>query len=259
MPDLTSSPWAPSPERIELTGGEIHVWRAFLDRGEAMLRRLEATLSSDEKARATRFSFERDRNAFVVTRGVLRELLGRYTGRSAADVEFDYNLHGKPFLREISVDLPVEFNISHSHGVALLGFAVGRQLGIDVELVRPNRANDDVAERYFSPREVAELRALPLSLRVEGFFRCWTRKEAYIKARGEGLRIPLESFSVGLTPGQPERLESADSDSWCLCSVNPGPTFAAALVGEGSGWQVRAWNWDSPAADDRHGIQVDSI
>jgi 4'-phosphopantetheinyl transferase len=259
MPDFMSSPWAPSPERIELTGSEIHVWRAFLDRGEAVLRQFEATLSSDEKARATRFSYQADRNVYVATRGVLREVLGRYIHRSPAELEFDYSPRGKPFLRRGSLELPVDFNVSHSHGVALLGFAVGRQLGIDVELVRPNRANDDVAERYFSPREVAELRALPLSLRVEGFFRCWTRKEAYIKARGEGLRIPLESFSVGLTPGQPERLESADSDRWSLCSVNPGPTFAAALVGEGSGWQVRAWNWNSPAVDDRHGIQADSI
>jgi 4'-phosphopantetheinyl transferase len=137
--------------------------------------------------------------------------------------------------------------VSHSHGVALLGFAIRRRLGIDVELVRPDIANKETAERYFSPQETVELRALQPSLRAEAFFLCWTRKEAYIKARGEGLLIPLKSFSVGLIPGQPERLESADSHRWTLRSLKPDPAYAGALVGEGTGWRMRCWDW-SPRA-----------
>lgn len=244
MSDIASSSWDASSERIELAQDEIHVWRAYLDCEESVLRQFECTLSTDERSRAARFSFERERNTFVATRGVLRELLGRYLNFSPADLAFEYNSRGKPFLRAKQLALPVEFNVSHSHGVALLAFAVGRHLGIDVELVRPDLANDGIADRFFSPREVMELRALPLSQRAEGFFLCWTRKEAYLKARGEGFLIPLESFYVALTPGQPERLESADSHRWSLRSLKPDPAYVGALVAEGSGWRMRCWDWN---------------
>jgi 4'-phosphopantetheinyl transferase len=259
MPDFNPSTWAPSPERLELTDNEIHVWRAYLDCEETVLHQFEATLSSDEQARATRFSFRRDRNVFIVTRGILRELLGRYVTCSPVDVEFEYNPRGKPCLRAKSVALPVEFNVSHSRGVALLAFSVGRQVGIDLEFMQPDQATDEVAERYFSPREIVELHTLPLSLRAEGFFLCWTRKEAYIKARGEGLVIPFESFSVGLTPGQTEWLESVDSCRWSLHTLQPDPAFAGALVGEGTGWRVRCWDWNAQAAADLHKSESDSI
>jgi 4'-phosphopantetheinyl transferase len=209
-----------------------------------VLRQFEATLSADERARASRFSFQRDRDAFVATRGILRELLGRYTSQLPADLEFDYNPRDKPLLRRKPLELAVEFNISDSHGMALLAFAVGHQLGIDVELVRPEMPHDGIAERFFSPQEIVELHALPRSQRAEGFFLCWTRKEAYIKARGEGPLIPLESFSVALTPGQPERLESADSHRWSLRSLKPDPAYVGALVAEGTGWRMRCWDWN---------------
>ncbi len=235
--------WAPNTEQFELGDGEAHVWRAHLNCDEAVLHRLEATLTSDEKARASCFHFPRDRNSFVAARGVLRELLGRYLGRAPANLEFDYGPQGKPSLRAEFHERLVQFNVSHSHSLALFAFAVGRNLGVDVELIRPEFAADEIAERYFSPREVMELRGLPPSLRVEAFFLCWTRKEAYIKARGEGLHIPLASFHVSLTPGQPERLESADSLHWSLHSLRPDPRYVGALVGEGRGWRFRQWDW----------------
>jgi phosphopantetheinyl transferase len=154
MPENTSSSWTPNPGQTELALGEIHVWRAYLDCGEAVLRQFEATLSTDERARAARFYFPRDRNTFIATRGVLRELLGRYIKHPPADLEFDYSPRGKPFLRGQSLELPVEFNVSHSHGIALLAFAVGRRLGIDVELVRPDMANDGIADRFFPPKRL---------------------------------------------------------------------------------------------------------
>jgi len=238
-----SNPWALNPERLELGEGEIHVWRAYLDCEETLLAQFEATLAADEKARANRFFFQPDRYGYIATRGVLRELLGRYVNCSPANLEFAYSPLGKPSLRREGLERSVQFNVSHSHGLALLAFAAGRHLGIDVELVRPDFAGVEIAERYFSPQEVMELRALPPSLRAEGFFLCWTRKEAYVKARGEGLHIPLDSFHVSLTPGQPERLESTDSIRWTLCSLHPDPQYAAALVGEGRSWRVRRWDW----------------
>jgi 4'-phosphopantetheinyl transferase len=239
--------FAAGPERLELEGNEIHVWRAHLDCDETVLAQLEGTLASDEKARADRFVFQRDRNAFVATRGILRELLGRYVNRAAAHLEFDYGAQGKPALRSESSQKSVQFNVSHSHGVALLAFALGRQVGVDVELVRPDFAGEKIAERFFSPQEVTELRSLPPLLQDEGFFLCWTRKEAYIKARGEGLQIPLQSFHVSLTPGKPANLQAADSSRWSLRSLRPDPRYVAALVGEGRDWHLRGWEW-RPAA-----------
>jgi 4'-phosphopantetheinyl transferase len=241
MSDLTS--WGLNPKRLELEEGEIHVWRACLDCEDAVLRQFEATLAPDEKARAGRFFFERDRNCFIAARGVLRELLARYLNRAPAGLDFDYGPQGKPTLRTELPRSSVQFNVSHSHGLALLAFAVGRRLGVDVELVRPNFGGEDLADRYFSPQEIMELQRLPAPLQDEGFFLCWTRKEAYVKARGEGLHIPLKSFHVSLTPGEPERLQTADSSHWSLRSLRPNPGYVGALVGEGTGWQLRCWDW----------------
>jgi 4'-phosphopantetheinyl transferase len=239
--------WEPAPQHLALEADEIHVWRARLDCSETVLGQLEATLASDEKARADRFVFPRDRNAFIAARGILRELLGRYVHRPAAHLEFDYGAQGKPALRTESSQESVQFNVSHSHGVALLAFTLGRHLGVDVELVRPDFAGEKIAERFFSPQEVAELRTLPPTLQDEGFFLCWTRKEAYIKARGEGLQIPLQSFHVSLTPGKPELLQAADGSRWSLRSLRPDPRYVGAVVAEGQGWQLRCWEW-RPAA-----------
>ena len=235
--------WGPKLGKLELEAAEIHVWRAYLDRTETLLQQFEATLSTDEKARADRFVFRRDRNHFVGTRGILRELLGRYLSRSPEDLQFDYGVLGKPSLRREIFKQSIQFNVSHSHGLALLAFTVGRNLGVDVEFVRSGFASEEIADRYFSPSEVAELRVLSPSLREEGFFLCWTRKEAYIKARGEGLQIPLDSFHVSLTPRKPERLQSPDSSRWNLRSLSPDPRYVGALVAEGNDWQLSCWDW----------------
>jgi 4'-phosphopantetheinyl transferase len=247
MSDFNS--WEASPERLELEADEIHVWRASLDCDETMIRRLEATLASDEKVRADRFVFQRDRNAFIAARGILRELLGRYVSRAAAHLEFDYGAQGKPILRTESSQKSIQFNVSHSHGMALFGFALERHLGVDVELIRPDFAGERIAERFFSPQEVTELRSLPPTLQDEAFFLCWTRKEAYIKARGEGLQVPLKSFHVSLTPGKPELLQAADSSRWSLRSLRPDPRYVGAVVGEGKSWQLRGWKWSPPAVE----------
>jgi 4'-phosphopantetheinyl transferase len=241
MPEVNS--WIPSPVELDIADGDIHLWRAYLDCEETQLRRFEATLASDEKDRAHRFFFQRDRDNFVATRGILRELLGRYVSRPPREIEFGYAPYGKPALMAKGFGRPIQFNLSHSHGLALFAFAVGRNLGVDVELVRADFGGDDIAERYFAPQEVEELRKLPASLQAEAFFLCWTRKEAYVKARGEGLQIALNSFHVSLTPGQPELLHSVDSLRWSLRSLRPDQRYVGALVGEGGDWRPRFWDW----------------
>jgi 4'-phosphopantetheinyl transferase len=236
--------WLKSPAKLELAENEIHVWRAHLDCGGTVLRKFEATLSSDEKDRANRFHFERDRNSFTAARGILRDLLGRYIAQDPGKIEFEYSPLGKPTLRAAPLDGPIRFNVSHSHGMALFAFASGRNVGVDIEQLRPDFGGDEIAQRYFAPQEVEELRALPVTLRPEGFFLCWTRKEAYVKARGEGLHIPLDSFHVSLTPGQPERLHTADALLWTLRSLRPDSNYVGALVGEGRGWHLKSWDWN---------------
>lgn len=229
--------------RFVLPRREVHVWKISLDRCEADIHRLRATLSSDEALRADRFHFQRDRDSFIATRGTLRQLLGRYLERPPRDIVFAYGPHGKPSIRRDSSNLSAEFNVSHSHGLALMAFSLGRHLGVDVESIRPDVATQEIAERFFSPCEVAELLSLPSAMRAEAFFLCWTRKEAYVKAVGDGLQIPLSSFHVSLTPSAPERLESADSSRWTLRSLRPGPGFVGAVVAEGKDWELHCWEW----------------
>ena len=238
-----STSGTPPSRNLVLPENEIHVWRAPLACEEKTLRKLEVTLSSDELARANRFFAVRDRSNFIAARGILRELLGKYQNQAPAKLKFNYSSKGKPSLQPEEDHASMHFNISHSHGLALLAFAANRNVGVDVEWVRPSVEVEEIAERYFSPREVAELKTLEPSSRTEGFFQCWTRKESYIKARGEGLHIPLESFSVSLTPDRPAVLDSADSSRWKLYSIALDEGYVGALVGAGKDWQPRFLSW----------------
>jgi 4'-phosphopantetheinyl transferase len=235
--------WPRAPEKLELSEDEVHVWRASLRLAPEVLPGLDATLTPDEKSRAARFVFPEGRGDFIAARGILRELLGAYLQRPPASLEFEYGLRGKPALHTADSSVSIRFSLSHSHGLALYAFAQRREVGIDLELVQPDFGGEAVGERFFSGHELTELRALPPELRAEGFFACWTRKEAYVKARGDGLQIPLDSFDVSLTPGRPAELHSSDSARWSLRSFQPAPRFVAAVVGEGGGWQLRHFEW----------------
>jgi 4'-phosphopantetheinyl transferase len=238
-----STIWSPAPAKLELSEDEIHVWRASLSLPPAVLQRLEATLATDERSRADRYVLPKDRNNFIAARGILRELLGAYLKRPGASLEFEYSPRGKPALDAGDAPAPIRFSLSHSDGLALYAFAHSREVGVDLEQVQPGFRGEGVAERFFSNRDLAELRALPEELRAEGFFTCWTRKEAYVKARGGGFQIPLDSFDVSLTPGRPAELRSSDQARWSLRSFQLAPRFVAAVVGEGRDWQLRYFEW----------------
>jgi len=235
--------WSFPPTKLELEEDTIHVWRASLVLEKVALERYASTLSQDENLRASRFLFPADRDHFVAARGILRELLGKYAASSPALLQFQYGAHGKPALRSEKGESSIRFNLSHSRGLAVYAFARNRELGIDLEPIRPEFAGEAIAERHFSPQELEEWHRLTPGLRAEAFFLCWTRKEAYVKARGEGLQIPLASFSVTLTPGQPQELQSVDTARWRLHSFQPATGYAAALVGEGKDWRLLQWDW----------------
>lgn len=245
--------WGSPPRPLVLDADAVHVWAAPLDPPAAAVQRHGTLLASDERARAERFHFERDRRRFTVARGVLRTLLGRYLGTDPRAVAFGYESHGKPVLADPFAAHGLRFNVSHSGEMALFAFARGREVGVDVEEVRRMEDGLDIAVRFFSEAEVAAFRALPEEIRDDAFFNCWTRKEAYIKAVGEGLSFPLHVFDVSLAPGEPARLlasrDPQQAERWSLRGLpDPAPGYRAALVVEGEGWDVACWRWDEAGA-----------
>jgi 4'-phosphopantetheinyl transferase len=240
--------WDRPPAELTLLSDEVHVWCASLDMTTPHMRHLQDTLSADELERASRFHFAKDRRRFVVGRGVLRSLLGWYLGVEPRQLCFSYGVYGKPALVPTSGEARLCFNVSHSHELALYAVTYGREIGVDIEHIRANVACEEIAERFFSPRERALLRTLPTHLKDDAFFRCWTRKEAYIKARGEGLSLPLDQFDVAFAPGEPAALLATrwaphEASCWVLRELTPGPGYAAALAVGGHGWRLACWRW----------------
>jgi 4'-phosphopantetheinyl transferase len=253
-PRHTETVWHPPPPGLALGDSEVHVWRASLERGAAALARLAGTLNPDERARADRFHFEQDRKHFLAGRGLLRTILAGYLGREPASLGFRYGPHGKPALAGPEL---LCFNLTHSRGLALLAVTWGRQVGVDVERVDRTVRHEEIAERFFSAREREALRSLPAELRAEAFFAGWTRKEAYLKAHGGGLSVPLDSFDVSLGPGEPALLLAirdapGEAGRWSLAALDPEPGYAAAVAVESHTWRLWCGRWpDEPAGQER--------
>jgi 4'-phosphopantetheinyl transferase len=226
----------------------VHVWRVDLGASPAQLRSLWGVLDGAEKARAERFHFARDRARFVAGRGTLRVILARYLDRDPAGIVLVYGSHGKPALAPSGDGARISFNLSHSGDLALLAVCLERRIGIDLEQIRPAVAGEDIARRVFSPRENAALDALPPEHRLAAFFHCWTRKEAFVKASGEGLALPLDHFDVSLAPGEPAVLlrtapDPTEARRWSLVALDAGPGHAAALAVEMPPPRVQCRPW----------------
>ena len=234
----TSLPWLPAAKPAAFAEKELHVWRASLNLAPEKLKRLEAVLNAEEKARAEKFLVPRARESFVAARGILRELLGAYLGIDADQVTFRYRAQGKPFLAPTH-DSPLSFNASHSHGMGLFAFGESAEIGVDIEQVRADFKGTEIASRFFSKQEIAALKQLTPEAATEAFFGCWTRKEAYVKAHGEGLSIPLRSFTVSFDA--PQQVLQADGAAWSCHALQPAAGFAGAIVARGENWQVRCW------------------
>ncbi len=248
---LTAPPWTFPPEKIVLGNNEVHVWRASLDDPAPQADTLLHSLAADEQTRAARFYFQRDRERFIAAHAVLRAILGLYLNRAPNRLSFRYSSFGKPALAVESGGDAIHFNMSHSHGTALYAVARDREVGIDLEFIRRDLEAEQIAERFFSRQETATLRGLPVDLRKYAFFLCWTRKEAYIKARGEGLSQPLDQFDVSLIPGEPAALLSTRPDSgealrWSLQELALASDYVAALAAEGRAWSLSRWQWPWP-------------
>ncbi len=239
--------WLDPPEKVDLEPGDLHVWRVWLDQQPvSYLTRLREILSKDEQERADRFHFPIHRERYIVARGTLRHILGRYLNRPPETVSFSYGDQGKPALANNNAPVPLEFNVAHSEQIALLGFIWGRQVGVDVEYVRSMKDMAQMAKRFFSAEENQIWQSVPAEHQDQAFFNCWTRKEAYIKVIGEGLSHPLNRFVVTLKPGEPGRLVTVDgslelAQQWQMQALHPTSGYAAAVVVEGGWNRLRCW------------------
>lgn len=245
----TVADWLPHANTPPLSDDEIHVWRASLDLDPDLLHTMHTSLAPDEQARAARFKFDQDRQRFIAARGILRLILGAYLSQEPAALSFSYGPQGKPSLNQSEEHRVIQFNVSHSHGMALYAFATTREVGVDIEAIRPMTDWEAIARRFFSPQEVTDILSWPQDLQQEAFFRYWTSKEAYLKARGLGMALSLKSFDVRLSEDGSNALQSEDSDRWTLRGLNPASGYTGAVVGEGKNWWLRCWSWNGSALD----------
>jgi 4'-phosphopantetheinyl transferase len=230
--------------RPGLDGRDVHLWIVRLEGRENAFPRSLSLLDSDEMARVERFHFDRHRRAFALGRAALRLLLGKYLDISPRDVWFIYGPQGKPALADPSCAL--RFNVSNSANLAACVFTIGCEIGVDIEQHRPLHDFEGIAHRFFSPEETAELFALPQAEKHAAFFRCWSRKEAYIKAMGGGLSIPLDSFQVSLGPGVEARMVTLGGSAeaargWNVHDFVPAPDCAGAIAYCGATRSIE-WN-----------------
>ncbi|WP_447980431.1 4'-phosphopantetheinyl transferase family protein [Candidatus Nitrospira bockiana] len=241
------SPAAPMTIGVD----DVHVWWSTLDDVSGLTDSFEGVLSADERRRADRFSFPQARTRFVLSRGLLRLILSRYVGREPGRVAFSYGRYGKPALRTMPAEPALRFNASHSEELILYAVTRGREVGVDVERIRPQFPYGEVVGQFFSPSEKDSLYAMAPTRRCDWFFACWTVKEAYLKAIGRGLSGPLDRIEVAVSPdvsrvsmrvdGQP------DARAFEARLLRPFPGYLGALVVEGGPYRLTCRRWRSDA------------
>lgn len=240
--DIPKIEWTITTQPPVISGDDIHIWHIDLSDLADSPPNLFQLLSTDERKRASRYHFETDRNSFVVRRAVLRMLLSFYVGQKAEGLQFTYNNFDRPSLE---AKLPLCFNASSSNKVGIVAVALDTRIGIDIELVDIAFPKLEIAEKYFSAHEANAIRDLPPELQTAAFFDCWTKKEAYIKALGDGMSHPLpnltissdkqELFSVAAT--------SIETKGWCITSFIPQQDYIASMAYEGRQKTVNYFRW----------------
>jgi 4'-phosphopantetheinyl transferase len=240
--------WVGFDRNYELRNGEVHVWRTGLNVQASDFEQLRRILSPDERARADRFHFEVDRRRGIIGRGYLRLLLGQILDMPANALQFQYDEFGKPGLIPAQQGT-LQFNLSHSGEQILIAITTSRAVGVDVEQIRTDLDPDGIATQFFSAGEREILASLPEPARYLAFFTCWTRKEAYLKAKGVGLSLPLDQFDVSFLPDDEPRLlatrpDPLEAQNWRLWALDLPSGYAGALAVSGSEGELKCWKWD---------------
>lgn len=244
---LAEGNWTEGPTHPVLGPDDVHVWSIPLDPPRDGLSSLVRVLSREERERADRFIAALDRTRFIAGHARLRGILARYLDIVPSAIRFETGSFGKPRLLTDGSGGELRFNFSHSDGLALCAVSRAREVGVDVERIEPSSSLAEIAGRYFSPREAAALAALPPEEQCDAFYACWSRKEAYVKARGRGLSIALDSFDVSLAPDDQDALLAdrgeEDGRAWRICYLSPAGGFAGALAVEGRYAAISRYRW----------------
>ncbi|MDA0194648.1 MAG: 4'-phosphopantetheinyl transferase superfamily protein [Bacteroidetes bacterium] len=230
----------------QLTDDIVHVWEVDLNVDPAFLKTCSRTLSPDELERANKYAFEKDHNYFIARRGVLRKLIGHYLNAKPDSIYFNYGPFGKPYLPKYH---DFQFNLAHSNGHALMAFSIKIPLGIDLEFINRNLEFDNIADHFFSRGETKSLKNVSTEQKAISFYNCWTRKEAFIKARGDGLTFPLDKFEVSIEPNDQKALiglyhDSENAGDWTIKSLEVEGDFAAALAFKDKNISVNSNVWE---------------
>ena len=234
--------WPQPSGEVPALETSVHVWAVKLDDASVDLDRGRDLLSPDERERAARFRFERHRRRYLVAHIALHEILSRYLPIEPARLSFDLGTNGKPKLHQALAASGIEFNLSHSNEMALLAVAHGREVGVDIEHAREKFEFQEVAERFFTAKEVAAMRGLPSTLQRQAFFKCWTSKEAFLKARGTGLSGALDEVEISLSNDEQIRIV-ANVPHWWLFELDPIAGYEAALVVASALTLIRSYQW----------------
>jgi 4'-phosphopantetheinyl transferase len=234
--------WPQSPGELPAIEARVHVWAVRLDDASVDLERGYNLLSPDERERVVRFKFERHRRRYLVAHIALHEILSRYLPIEPARLSFDLGPHGKPMIAQTLAPSDIEFNLSHSNEMALLAVTRGREVGVDIEHAREKFVFQEVAERFFTTKEVAAMRGLPSTLQRQAFFKCWTSKEAFLKAKGTGLSGALDEVEITLGSDDLVRI-GANVPNWWLFELDPIAGYEAALVVANTPVPIDCYQW----------------
>jgi 4'-phosphopantetheinyl transferase len=240
--DSSSTDWVTPPIDLTLSDSAVDIWLISLTQPGDSYASLADLLSSPEQERAARFKFDTHRRRFVAAHAALRSILSQYLKRAPESLQFVSSANGKPSLAAALAGSGMQFNLSHSFEMALLGVTHRREIGVDIELIKEDYTFDEVAARFFTAKELAAFRALPVRLQRRAFFKCWTSKEAFLKAKGTGLSGQLDEVEITLADDQLVRI-IASVPGWGLTELNPGNNYEAALVVEGGVFPVRRYRW----------------
>ena len=242
--------WRAEPTELTQPWDRVDVWKVWLDSAELSTEALPGILAPDEVERARRFHFDRDRTRVTACHTALRNILARYLQMSAVEIRFRYERNGKLEIAEMQNSDGLRFNLSHSSGLAVIAVSSGRAVGVDIEKVIPKSECLEIARRFFSEREYQALSAIHESERQRAFFACWTRKEAFVKAIGDGLSYALPEFSVGVAPDAPAAIEEVIADPnavfrWSLANLHSEDGYVGTLAFEKAPCHIQQWRWNA--------------
>ncbi|MGB5418188.1 4'-phosphopantetheinyl transferase family protein [Algibacter sp.] len=231
---------------FSLTLNQTQIWFINFDISEQEIASLNNFLSEDEILKASKFRFQKDKKSSIITRGVLRLLSSKYLNTKPGEIKFKYGEFGKP---EFDLDTEIKFNVSHSGNMAVIGFVLNDDIGIDIEEIKSNFDVSEIAKSHFSSLEIKALNNLPKAEQVKGFYRCWTRKESFIKAKAKGLSFPLDSFSVSINSDKNAKLletnwDKNEKDLWKLYSFTPQENYLGAVSVKGNIESIKHFNFN---------------